>query len=137
MRRATAEAILGVDEVDQIERLARWRDRAFYWELIDEVRSYLGRHNRARFTELHEGIPDPKGDPAATAERRDDLEHVRAAVLELPRQQRLVLRGFANGILGRTIADVLGVSERRVWKVKREARAALARKLHNLDNLAL
>ena len=120
--------MLGVEETEQLERIAAWRGRSFVWEAVDEIRRVRGRLGaRPAMRELHpdDDDADPAPGPFELAEAADLALELRRRVRSLNPRERETLEGVLEGVFVRELAARFRVSERQVWIYKRKALASL------------
>lgn len=87
----------------------------------------MGWRNERRRRVLDESMPDARPGPAAEIEDRDQLQHVLAALQELPEADRAaVLMRAQDGMSHAEIARALGLSEAAVKVKVHRARLRLA-----------
>ena len=99
-----------VKSVGRIDNPARYLFRI----ALNVARDRLIAERRYLTVEQLEGmidLPDEKGDPAASAEARSELELVEALIRELPERQRdILIAARLDGLPRREIAQRMGIS---------------------------
>jgi RNA polymerase sigma-70 factor (ECF subfamily) len=131
--RETAEDVTAATFARAIEELPRFEWRGVpYSAWLYRVAGNLVVRGRRRpgWIELQPQIAADTPDPVEEAERRDRSATVRAAVAELPRDQRqAILLRFGGDLRNREIAELMGRSEGAVKLLTFRALTNLRRRL--------
>ena len=128
-----AEDVTAATFTKAMEELPRfeWRGVPYSAWLYRVAANQVSRQHRApKSVELHEGFEGSAPDPLDIALLNGRDTEIRAAVAELPRDQReVVLLRFGGGLPNREIAGIMGRSEGAVKLLSFRALTALRQRL--------